>query len=114
MFPPFTSMLLVQFCSLEIMGHYFLSPGLLSCPLAPFLFILFGEALSSYLRSSTVGIKGIVLPITQSTVVDVEFAYDTTLYFDGEIGNLGRVQNALQVFSDATCASRNWNKSVGL
>ena len=46
--------------------------------------------------------------------MDVEFVDDTTLYVDGEISNLGRVQNALQVFSDATGASLNWNKSVSL
>ena len=34
------------------------------CPLAPFLFILYGEALSSYLISSSTGIKGIALPFT--------------------------------------------------
>ena len=84
------------------------------CPLAPFLFILFGEALSSYLRSSSAGIKGIALPCTQVSVLDAEFADDTALYVEGEIGNLGRVQDALQVFSDATGASLNWNKSVGI
>ena len=84
------------------------------CPLAPFLFILFGEALSSYLRSSSAGIRGISLPFTQPSVLDAEFADDTTLYVEGEIGNLGRVQDALQVFSDATGASLNWNKSVGI
>ena len=46
--------------------------------------------------------------------MDVEFADDTALYVDGEIGNLSRVQDALQVFSDATGASLNWNKSVGI
>ena len=46
--------------------------------------------------------------------MDVEFADDTSLYVDGEIGNLGRVQNALHVFSDATSASLNWNKLVEL
>ena len=84
------------------------------CPLAPFLFILFGEALSSYLRSSSAGIKGITLPFTQPIVLDVEFADDTTLYMGGEIGNLSRVQDALQVFSDATGASLNQNKLIGL
>ena len=84
------------------------------CPLAPSLFILYGEALASYLRSSSAGIKGIALPIAQSVVLDVEFADDTALYVDGEIGNLGQVQNALQNFSEATGASLNWNKSVGV
>ena len=70
--------------------------------------------MSSYLRSSSASIKGITLPFTQPSVLDIEFADDTTLYVDGEIGNLGRVQDALQVFSVATGASLNWNKSVGL
>ena len=84
------------------------------CPLGPFLFILFGEALSSYLRSSSAGIKGITLPFTQPIVLDAEFADDMALYVDGEIGNLSREQDVLQVFSDATGASLNWNKSIRL
>ena len=58
--------------------------------------------------------KGITLPIAQSIVLDAEFANDTTLYVDWEIGNLGQVQNALQNFPEATGSSLNWNKSVGL
>ena len=46
--------------------------------------------------------------------MDAEFADDTALYVDEEIGNLGQVQDALQVFSDAIGASLNWNKSVGI
>ena len=84
------------------------------CPLAPFLFILFGEALSSFLRSSTVAIQALALPIENSTVLDAEFADDIALYIHGDVSNLDRVQNALQTFSDATGASLNWNKSVGL
>ena len=37
--------------------------------------------------------------------MDVEFADDTTLYVDGEIGNLTWVQDVLQVFLDAIGAS---------
>ena len=76
--------------------------------------MLFGETLSSYLRYSSAGIKGTTLPIARSIVLDVEFANDTALYVDGEIGNLSRVQDALQVFSNATGASLNYNKSNGL
>ena len=54
------------------------------CPLAPFPFILFGEALSSYLRSSSAGIKGIALPFTHVIILDVEFANDATFYVDGD------------------------------
>ena len=72
------------------------------CPLAPFLSILFEEVLSSYLRLSSAGTNGISLPFTQPIVLDAEFANDTTLYVDEEIGNLSRVQDALQVFLDVT------------
>ena len=61
------------------------------CPLAAFLLIMFGEALSSYRRSSSAGIRGIAIPFTQPSVLDPKFAEDTTLYVDGEIGNLGWV-----------------------
>ena len=66
------------------------------CPLAPFLFILFGEALSSFLRSSTVAIQALALPIENSTVLAAEFADDNALYTNGDVSNLDRVQNALQ------------------
>ena len=49
-----------------------------------------------------------------SAVLDAEFADDTTLYIRGDTLYLDRVQNALQIFLDATGASLNWNKSVGL
>ena len=65
------------------------------CPLAPFLFILFGEALSSFLRSSTVAIQALALPIENSIVLDAEFADDTALYINGDVSNLDRVHNAL-------------------
>ena len=54
------------------------------------------------------------MPIAQSTILDAEFVDDTTLYVDGEIGNLSKVHNALQNFSEATSASLNWNKLVGV
>ena len=61
------------------------------CPLAPFLFILFGEALSSFLRSSIVAIQAIVLTIVNLTVLDADFADDTNLYIHGDVSNLDRV-----------------------
>ena len=68
------------------------------CPLSPFLFILFDEAQSSFLRSSMATIQAIVLSIANTTVLDAEFADDTALYIHGEIINLDQVQNALQHF----------------
>ena len=84
------------------------------CLLAPFHFIVFGEALSSFLRSSIVAIQAIVLTIVNLTVLDADFADDTNLYIHGDVSNLDRVPNALQTFSDAIGASLNWNKFVGL
>ena len=77
------------------------------CHLAPFLFIFFGEVMSSYLISSSAGIKGIALPIAKCIVSDANYADNTTLNVDGEIGNLGKVQNALQNFSEPTSVSLN-------
>ena len=59
-------------------------------------------------------IQALALPIENSTILDAEFADDNALYINGDVSNLDRVQNALQTFSDATGASLNWNKSVGL
>mgnify|MGYP002775715985 CR=1 FL=1 len=62
------------------------------CPLASFLFILFGEALSSFLKSSMAAIQAIDLPITNTIVLDAD---DTALYIHGDVINLGRVSIAL-------------------
>ena len=59
-------------------------------------------------------IQALALPIENSTILDAEFADETALYINGYVSNLDRVQNALQTFLDATGASLNWNKSVGL
>ena len=61
------------------------------CLLAPFLFILFGETLSSFLRSSMAAIQAIALPI----VLDAEFADDIALYIHKDVVNLDRVHNVL-------------------
>mgnify|MGYP006970550758 CR=1 FL=1 len=66
------------------------------CPLAHFLFILFGEALSLFFRSSMPSIKAIALPIANLIVLDAEFADDMTLYIHGDVIKLDRVQNTLQ------------------
>ena len=108
-------MLLAWFYFLEAMALFpisrFVQQG---CPLAPFLFILFGEALSAFLRSSMAAIQAITLPIGNSTVLAAEFGDDTGLYILGDVVNIDRVWNSLQIFSDATGASLYWIISVGL
>ena len=77
------------------------------CLLAPFLFILYGEAQSSFLISSTMAIQALALPIENSTILDAKFVDDNALYINGDVSNLDRMLNALQTFSDATGASLN-------
>ena len=55
--------------------------------------ILFAEATSLFFTVEEVGLKGIAMPLDGTNVDDVEFAYDTSLYLDGQNINL---QNCTQ------------------
>ena len=44
------------------------------CPLAPFLFLFFAEAMSGYLSAQDVGLQGLSLPIRDEELLDSEFA----------------------------------------
>ncbi len=81
------------------------------CPLAPFLFLFFAEAMSCYLNHMSTGLKGI---ISGMEVLDAEFADDTGLYLEGTIENLLKAEHALGVFCEAAGAKINWHKTVGL
>ena len=83
------------------------------CPLAPFLYLMIGEAFSSFLTSNNVNIKGLQWPWLEEQVVDCQFADDTTLYLQGSSDNLSRVQHAIDTFFYAFGTIINWNKSVG-
>ena len=83
------------------------------CPLAPYLFLFFAEAMSLFLTAEDVGLKGIAMPIDGTNVVDVEFADDTSLYLDCHNNNLQKMYTAMQTFCIASGAAINWNKSVG-
>ena len=82
------------------------------CPLAPFLFLLFAEAMTMFIRSQSSGVRRLALPQTGQEILDAEFADDTTLYVEGTLDNLQRVQHALQHFCIASGARLNWNKTV--
>lgn len=43
------------------------------CPLAPFLFLFFAEAMSCYLTAQEVGLQGLSLPLRDETLLDSEF-----------------------------------------
>ena len=98
----YIDMLLAQLYFLEAMIHYFQFPDLFDkvvwTQLAPFLSILSGEALSSFLRSLTAVIQAIALPISKSIVLDVEFADDTTLYIRGDVIDLDRIHMLCKYF----------------
>ena len=63
------------------------------CPLAPYLFLLFAEAMTYYLRARTTGIRGVRLPIREdSELLDSEYADDTALYVQDDEMTLERVR----------------------
>jgi hypothetical protein len=63
--------------------------------LAPFLFLFFAEAMSTYLLAQDVGIKGITIPLTTKEVLDAEFVDDTCLFFKGNNNNLVKAEQAI-------------------
>jgi hypothetical protein len=82
------------------------------CPFAPFLFLFFAEALHMYLTAANINLQGLRLPLQEGSLLDAEFANDTGLYLDGNLENLSRVENALEIFCQGSGALINWNKSV--
>jgi hypothetical protein len=83
------------------------------CPLAPYVFLFFAEAMSCYLNHQGTGVKGIQIPPMVQDLVDVEFADDTRLYLRGSLENLVRTELAINVFCQASGARINWHKIVG-
>ena len=71
------------------------------CPLAPYLFLFSVEAMSLFFVVEDVGLKGIVMPLDGTNVVDVEFVDDASLYLDGQITNLQKMYTAMQTFCTA-------------
>ena len=81
------------------------------CPLAPFLFLFFAEAMISFLNAGDIGIRGIRIPFSHIEVRDAEFADDTALYLKGDLENLQKTELAISTFCKASGALVNWNKS---
>ena len=83
------------------------------CPLAPFLFLFFAEAMSIYLTATTTGLQGLSLPVTGEEILDAEFADDTGLVLKGTKSNLQQAEMAIDTFCKASGAKINWSKTVG-
>ena len=87
------------------------------CPLAPYLFLFFAEALSSFLCSQSTPIPGLHLPIAvgqQTELLDCEYADDTLLITEFSEDTLDRVRFLIDRFCLASGARVNWNKSSGI
>ena len=82
------------------------------CPLAPFLFLLFSEAMHLFLTAQSTGLRGLAMPLNGQDILDSELADDTALYVDGMLTNLQQVEWALLQFCTASGAKLNWEKTV--
>ena len=61
------------------------------CPMEPYLFLFFTEALSAYLAADFVGLKGLqISPVKQ--LLNAKFVDDTTMYVDGSLDTLLKVE----------------------
>ena len=83
------------------------------CPLAPFLYLMIGEAFSSFLMSNVENIRGLQCPWLEEQILVCQFVDDTTLSVQGSHNNRCRVQRVIDSFCYASRAGINWNKSVG-
>ena len=52
------------------------------------------------------------MPNSSEELVECEFADDTTLYVQGALENLYRIQKVLEKFCLGSGARLNWNKTV--
>ena len=82
------------------------------CPLAPFLYLIFAEALHIFLNAQVVGIRRLFIPLSDQQLIDAELADDTALYVEGSQSNLIVVQDAITTFCKGAGAMMNWHKSV--
>lgn len=87
------------------------------CPLAPYLFLFFAEALSSSLSTQAQSIPGMLLPLAvgqQTELLDLEYADDTLLFTRFSVATLDRIRCLIDTFCVASGARVNWNKSSGI
>ena len=78
------------------------------CPLAPYLFLFFVEAMAHFLRARSAGLRGMRLPIRDDAeLLDLDYADDMAMYVQDNIEALERVRLDLETFYLATGAKTN-------
>ena len=82
LFPRYITNHKVKFYWQEVMALFFTISQLVrqACPLAPFLFLLFAEAMITCFTIDDIGVHRLHIPFLDSKLREVEFFDDITLY----------------------------------
>ena len=56
-------------------------------------------------------LRGLPVPHSHQSILDIEFADDTTVYLQGDLENLQKLEDGLVVFCKRSNATINWHKS---
>ncbi len=85
------------------------------CPLAAYLYLFVGEALSDFIRAQHEEIRGVSLPLAgERDLTDQEYADDTLLMVLYLAEVLQAMRRALDMYCLASGARINWHKSYGI
>ena len=85
------------------------------CPLAVYLYLFVGEALSDFIHARQRDIQGVALPLPgERDLVDQEYTDDTLLMVRYAIAILDATRSVLDVYCLASGARINWHKSYGM
>ena len=83
------------------------------CPLAPYLFLIVGEALTHTIKKSVEEkrLKGVVLPGGKKQQCISQYADDSSFMVRGEKRDIDELVRLLKTFSEASGMEINWDKS---
>ncbi|MCO5597597.1 hypothetical protein L7F22_051676 [Adiantum nelumboides] len=85
------------------------------CPMAPYLFVFVAEMMSDFIRARQPALRGLLMPVVDELdLIDQEYADETLLFLLYTPGVLDTIQCALEVFSVASGARINWDKSYDI
>ena len=68
------------------------------CLLVPSLFLLYVEAVSSFLNSMHLNLRGLLVPRSHQCLLNIEFVDDTPVYMQGDMENLKKLECGLSLF----------------